>query len=519
MFDDTIDLYPTPEKLAVKMIKSLSFKETHGFLLLPECVLEPSAGTGALAAALKKASYNSIDLDCIEIAASCRAILKDKGFRVIHDDFLSFEPLKHYDAIIMNPPFSCGATHLLRAIKIMENGGKICCLLNAETIDNPYSAERKELAKKIKEYGAAVEYFEDAFKDAERSTNVRIAMVVFDIPKKPPVSKIRLELEKGKEEHMSDPKFRALMSSDPISAAIEQYKMAATGLRRIYEEYNGIRDLLASPTNPEDKAFSLSKSFNNALRDLRMKYWKALFDIPAIRDRLTETMRSEYAERISSLAEYDFSRYNILTIREEIARNTVDGIESEILTLFDSLTRLNYAEFSGNIHYYNGWKTNSAYKIGKKIIFPCNAFCTYFNYNYEPTSLDVIRKLSNIELTLHFLDSNGADYDSSELREILKKAGEEKKTRNIQFHYFTVTFYKKGTCHLVFTNMDVLKSFNYFASKKKSWLPPSYGKCNYQNMPEEERHVVDSFEGEASYTDSMSRGLLLTSESFFALPM
>ena len=34
----------------------------------------------------------------------------------------------------MNPPFSNGDKHLLKALKMQEKGGAIICLLNAETI-------------------------------------------------------------------------------------------------------------------------------------------------------------------------------------------------------------------------------------------------------------------------------------------------------------------------------------------------------------------------------------------------
>ena len=48
------------------------------------------------------------------------------------------------------------------------------------------------------------------------------------------------------------------------------------------------------------------------------------------------------------------------------------------------------------------------------------------------------------------------------------------------------------------------KKFNIFGAQHKGWLPPSYGKAVYDNLEKEERAVVDSFEGEASYTDTMS---------------
>jgi hypothetical protein len=66
-----------------------------------------------------------------------------------------------------------------------------------------------------------------------------------------------------------------------------------------------------------------------------------------------------------------------------------------------------------------------------------------------------------------------------------------------------VTFYKKGTCHIEFTNLDLLAKFNLFASQRKGWLPPSYGKKTYNDMTREEKAVVDDFEGQQEYNKVM----------------
>ena len=52
----------------------------------------------------------------------------------------------------------------------------------------------------------------------------------------------------------------------------------------------------------------------------------------------------------------------------------------------------------------------------------------------------------------------------------------QKNTKNIETKYFTVTFYKKGTAHLVFRDDDLLEKFNIFAGGRKGWLPPCYGR-------------------------------------------
>ncbi|NLK64944.1 MAG: hypothetical protein GX289_07605 [Tissierellia bacterium] len=44
-----------------------------------------------------------------------------------------------------------------------------------------------------------------------------------------------------------------------------------------------------------------------------------------------------------------------------------------------------------------------------------------------------------------------------------------------------------------------MEKFNIFGSMKKKWLPPSYGKNKHENMSEEERAVIDEFQGKGSY--------------------
>lgn len=154
MFYDNADFYPTPEALAEYMVSMADLRRVR-------FVLEPSAGKGDLVKALKNkmeyVEYNSytekhgrdVDVDCIEKDGNLRSLLKGAGSRVIHNDFLTFDTLKKYDLILMNPPFSEGDKHLLKALEMMKNGGQIVCLLNAETLKNPYSNSRKELVQKL----------------------------------------------------------------------------------------------------------------------------------------------------------------------------------------------------------------------------------------------------------------------------------------------------------------------------------------------------------------------------------
>ena len=79
------------------------------------------------------------------------------------------------DIVIMNPPFSEGAKHLLKAWDFIHDG-EVICLLNEETIKNPYTEERKRLVQIIEQFGN-VEYLGDCFSTAEHKTSVNVAMV------------------------------------------------------------------------------------------------------------------------------------------------------------------------------------------------------------------------------------------------------------------------------------------------------------------------------------------------------
>lgn len=174
------------------------------------------------------------------------------------------------------------------------------------------------------------------------------------------------------------------------------------------------------------------------------------------------------------------------------------AVEDTILALFDELSDKYswYPECTKNIHYYNGWRTNIAHMINKKVILPMQTTRSYENY-IDVTLYSVVRKLNDIEKVMDYLnDGRIATY--MDIERALAMAKREGQTRNIESRYFTLTFYKKGTVHLTFKNAELLKKFNIFGSRKKAWLPPCYGKKHYDEMTPEEKQVIDEFEGSAA---------------------
>ena len=160
----TFQFFPTPEALAREIVEIAGIRDG-------ERTLEPSAGQGNIARFMPSP-------DCVELDPKNRAILEEQGFRVVGDDFMTFEPSEPYDVIVMNPPFCKGqdARHILKAVSIAKR--KVVAIASASVLwrnDGPY----KELRNVVEQYGGYMRELPDkSFK--ESGTMVKTALVVID---------------------------------------------------------------------------------------------------------------------------------------------------------------------------------------------------------------------------------------------------------------------------------------------------------------------------------------------------
>lgn len=517
MFDK--DFYPTPDNLIDKMLDGVNLSMIHS-------ILEPSAGKGDIVEHLKRKGTETneyytkykFDIDCIEKDSSLKCILKSKGFRVVHDDFLTYSTMKEYDLIIMNPPFSNGCKHLLKALEMQRrNGGAIISLLNAETLRNKCSNERIALSHMLKEYHADIQYMQNAFVDGERKTEVEIALIKVQLPEVKKTSIILENLKKAETVEESDVESNyELADNDLFKVIVAQYQKEVRAGINLIKEFKAVQSLVMKSFTRDEKTGrtklesdgilqlkieDTEASENEYVKRIRGKYWTALFKNPKFMGQLTNNLLRDYHNQIDELKNYEFSLYNIYELKLDMNKKIFQGIEDTIVELFDELSSkyAYYDECKNNIHYYNGWRTNKAWIINKKVIIVLNGWYNlgYSFGGFKPTRYDVINKLRDIEKCLNYLD--GGLTESVDLEKTLADAEKNEKTKNISLKYFNVTFYKKGTCHITFTNEELLKKFNIFGSQHKGWLPPSYGKKMYHDMQKEEQQIVDAFEGEKAY--------------------
>lgn len=579
--------YPTPSPLASELVSGIEWGKIQN-------VLEPSAGNGNLIHAVLEKAYlytNSLSVDCVEIDPSLRAILtfefgaenkcnlhdrcreleklyrggrtgndgltpdqrEEFGIiraklsrleagevRIVHDNFLTFSSRKRYDLIIMNPPFSEGDKHLVKAISLVEPyGGEIRCLLNAETIRNPYTNLRKVLNQKLADLGATITYKSEVFANAERATLVDVALVKISIPTPDYASdpdSLFNRMKKARRETMEsveDP--TELVETDKFKQAVTMFQFEVDAGLRLIREYRAMQPYIMSSL---DKSSKYDKPLlqllahgqhssdeipdpNKFIRGVRLKYWKGLLDNKAFTGKLTSNLQDKYRGMLEDLVEYDFTEYNIRTLYTQMNSEMVAAVEGTIVKLFDDMSvRFSYyPETQKNIYLYNGWKTNKAHRVNfPKVIMPVYGLFSDYSWDKPFVLNKATEILSDIEKVFNYLDGNMTA--PCNLHTALETAHSSGQTKNIRCKFFTVTFYKKGTMHLVFHDRNLIDRFNIYCSQKKNWLPPDYGTHKYENMSEESKAVVDSFHGDGT-TGSGQKGyeaVLIRANYFLAPP-
>lgn len=509
--------FPTPQALIDKMLAGINF-------MYVDSILEPSAGKGDLADELSRRMKIShtrslyaqdeyqADIDCIEMNPDLQHVLKGKGYRVIHDDFLTFSTYKRYSLIVMNPPFADGDKHLLKALDLMQRGGAIVCLLNAETLRDPFpvSFARVKLLNLLKGYDADITYLPDEFRKAERKTDVEIALVKVVIPYAEEESLILDALDKAMPEKEYNPEATALSENDYIKSAVDQFNYETSAGIQLIRDYKAMKPYISRELGGNailklsfnDYRCTDDANENEFLRRMRKKYWHRLFLNPGFTEKFTSNLLDKCRADVDRLADYDFSEFNINTIRLELSNGLIAATEVTIVNLFDELTDKHswYDETSRNRHYFDGWYSNKCWIINKKVILPMQLYgylvkdMTFYDYKAR-------EKIADIDKTLRYLAWDKVEH--RDVMQVLDEAREQGQTKDIRFEYFTLTAYKKGTVHITFTDAELLKKFNLFGCQRKKWLPPTYGRKRYAEMNEEEKKVIDSYEGEESYAATL----------------
>lgn len=523
MFENNDTFYPTPAHLAERMLDKIKVKMVK--------VLEPSAGKGDLIDAFKKrysSHYsNGPDIFAIEIDPTLQATLRGKKHLLLDSDFLNYVGDDKFDLIIGNPPFDCGDKHLLKALSILYRG-QIIMLINAETLRNPYSNDRKLLVRKLEEAGAEIEYIQGAFKSAERPTGVEVALVNVIIDRKVEDDLFADCDDHGTRAYQSVADKNELATGKTVDDLVAEYnQVVQIGTETIisyFRSYNkvgkylrlndvGVGDghkIYRSFTS-EDLTTMMQKSINDLLRSVRTDFWRSTLDLPEVRTRLTKKKQDEFEHAIADRCNMDFNFNNITQFVLNLLSIEQKSLTEAILDIFDEFTvRHCYHgdQYEKNIHYFNGWCRNKAFYCNNRVVIPVYGSYggAFFDkcFNRWQLNHEASRKLRDIDLVFSYIDG-GRAYTS--ISDVLTDGFNRGETSGLESTYFKLTAHKKNTLHITIKDPDLLRRFNVIAAKGKGWLPGDFGSKAYDNLSPEEKECVDSFEGKDSYEKHVNQPL------------
>lgn len=538
MFQDS-EFFPTPREVIEKMLEPYKSEraELRGYKyyeIAKKTILEPSAGKGDILDYITgnyvlsteekygndyhtktRDSTKKDKIYCCEQDPNLRHILQDKGYRVISDDFLEYNGDYYFDLILMNPPFSNGDEHLLKAWDILHEG-EIVCLLNSETIKNPHTQKRKHLAKIIQDNGS-VEHLGAVFNDAERKTNVMVSMVRLKKAKSADRFDFQFEgMNKERSFHIDESTLNdapalkdiignMLIQYDKIKEGFVEYMKIAAQLNHygsplVYVDPHGKEagfNIFSLAQESYSSGTTKKESFNIFCDGMKGNMWKIIFsnlnNITSFNMEkfMTHSIRKNFSEFAVKQGHMDFTRENVWNVITMLHDNKEAILERAIVEVFDVFT----SYYKENRAYQEGWKTNDKWKVNRKIILPravrygeystgpnLKEYGDNFKLHYESHS-----QYSDIDKALDYICGGRKTISIAGGREIkepglydsleaaFKKIGNVKTGDKFDntgtSAYFDWKFWKKGTLHIEFKDKKLWEEFNLRACAGKMWLP------------------------------------------------
>ena len=130
------------------------------------------------------------------------------------------------------------------------------------------------------------------------------------------------------------------------------------------------------------------------------------------------------------------------------------------------------------------WKTNSNYMVNQKFIVDglnCETWKGYLSYNFC-AYYSREREMEDFYKAMSFLTRQplSKDYGRPFEQQIVNSCDDFGKW--FYFDWFRVKFYKKGTMHFEFTDINIWYRFNQIAAKHKGWAIGSVSQCKARKV-------------------------------------
>jgi len=485
IFTDNPDFYPTPQELIDQMLSEVA--------VTGKVILEPSAGKGNIVKAL-------LDADAKEVLA-CEndpnllwtLQMENAGtrFRFLKEDFLQVkaEEVSHVDAIVMNPPFSSAPEHILHAWDIAPEGCTVVALCNNDSFQHNGRTVWQRLRETVEANGRSLTFVE-AFTEAERSTNVLVAMLTLhkEAVSQDPFADYFLSED---DDIPAGGNAAGLMPYNAVRDIVNRYVEAC----RLFNEVNALNkkiNALAQYNEPKSEAHPYGYSpylpitfgaktkegkgtevtFDQYRKALQKYYWDVIFHKLNLEKYSTAKLREQLNRFVEQQHEMPFTMKNIYAVLDVVIQTNGQRMREALVEAFEEICSFSAENSSAG----EKWKTNADYMVNRKFIVPwmCEGEFYGSKREYVHFVYEGHRKLDDINKALCFITGTRFEDIPDLLRFEFDKAEWGKW---YEWGFFRIKFFKKGTVHCEFLDEEVWMRFNAEVARIKGWaLPKKTGK-------------------------------------------
>lgn len=477
--------YPTPPGLASRAWAKFSDRHFSR-------ILEPSAGEGDLvtAAPFWGQSNRRIAVDVIELDVGKHAGLREKGLNVVGVDFLDFEGCEIYSHVCLNPPFAAGSQHTLKAWDGLWEG-EIVAILNAETIRNPFSAERMRLVRLIEEHGS-VEFIQEAFmgQDVQREANVEIALVHLIKAAETredwigPIIASLAQDDCRAEEHSYELPLELALPATFVSSQVSRFRLAVKAMREsvkmqaVATHYAaGIGRTMAGYSDPSDKfnpvastGAGIRKAMEERYVDLKDRAWASILRSTEALSKLSAKIQKQAESQFEDIKKLDFTESNVYGFLLGLVQSQPQMQDDMMCDVFDQITRFH----TDNTVFYKGWRSNDLHRTCGFRIKTTRFILPGHGTNGYETSMPwrTEQMLSDFDKVFALLDGKSqAEYGLVKMTR--QHFDELKHGQRVDCDYFSLRYYPgAGTLHFFAKRKDLADRLNRFVGRLRRWLPP-----------------------------------------------
>lgn len=478
------DFYTTPREVFDMM--------TQGESLADAVILEPSAGSGDIVRYCKQDGARYVK--ACEINDVLRSALYNEC-NVIAPDFLTVqrEQVADINYIIMNPPFTTVEKHILHAWEIAPDGCTILALCPSSRFRFGCYGDDKKLKELADLYGSREE-LGDVFNTstADRRTDAEISLLRLYKPSEKTEDFEDLDFDETPEgwDDMGNGQ-EGVIKYDAVRDMVKRYNSALAQFDAVQEASKKI--------NEDIKTFTACRihfgahgddcrgnKFQNITRDrfrkeLQHAAWSSIFELLNMQKYTTNVLQEKIARFVETSEARPFNLKNIYLVVSSVLQNIGNIMEECVVKAFDTICSLSAENSTAG----EKWKTNSNYMVNQKFIvngLSCekrwNGHLSYsIGHSYDRSG-----KMEDFYKAMSFLTGQPLKEDCyrpfrSQIVESCTDTGEW-----FYFDWFRVKFYKKGTMHFEFTDINIWYRFNQIAAKHKGWAIGSVSQCKARKV-------------------------------------